>query len=221
MCKIPDDMKPGTVHDSNNCGTMTIVSYKKQAEVKVVFNITGTTLIVNSSDLRAGKVKDKNHPSVEGVGFVGYGDHNPGGLKNRNPAYVCWHSMISRCYSTKRQLRTPCYAGVSVCKEWLNFQKFANWYYDNYPSDGKIYHLDKDLKINGNKVYSPETCLFVTAEENCNETNVKDYKFKNPLGELVTVRNLSAFCRGNNLVGTNMSAVHSGKRKQHKGWTKY
>lgn len=129
--------------------------------------------------------------------------------------------MISRCYSKLSLLRSPCYAEASVCDDWHSFQVFADWYYENHPLDGTTYHLDKDLKVKGNKIYSPSTCLFVTAKENCNETNVKDYKFKSPTGNLVLVKNLSKFCVENGLVGTNMSAVHNGKRKHHKGWTKF
>jgi len=28
------------------------------------------------------------------------------------------------------------------------------------------YQLDKDIKVQGNKLYSPDTCLFVTQEQN-------------------------------------------------------
>lgn len=80
MRKMPEDMKPGSIHHSKRCGPMVVVKYEKQAEVTVKFKITGTILTANSSDIRAGKVKDKVHPSVEGVGFVGYGKHAPGGL---------------------------------------------------------------------------------------------------------------------------------------------
>ena len=32
--------------------------------------------------------------------------------------------------------------------------------------NGRLYHLDKDILVKGNKVYSPETCCFVPQEIN-------------------------------------------------------
>jgi hypothetical protein len=52
---------------------------------------------------------------------------------------------------------------VEVCKEWHNYQTFAEWYY-KYHIEG--YRLDKDLKVMGTKVYSPETCTFIPVELN-------------------------------------------------------
>ena len=81
-------------------------------------------------------------------------------------------------------------------------------------------HLDKDIKVKGNKVYSPENCDFVTPAENVVEANAKRYKFVSPSGVVTDVYNLSEFCRDNGLTQGNMSSVHEGKRKQHKGWVK-
>ena len=35
---------------------------------------------------------------------------------------------------------------------------FCDWFHDNYREG---YQLDKDLLIQGNKVYSPNTCVFI------------------------------------------------------------
>ena len=44
----------------------------------------------------------------------------------------------------------------------MNFQNFAEWYEENkYEVHGEKIHLDKDILIKGNKIYSPETCLLV------------------------------------------------------------
>lgn len=69
--------------------------------------------------------------------------------------------MIGRCYGEKTK-GTP-YEKCSVCDEWLYFSNFEKWYNKNYV---KGYHLDKDLLIKGNKIYSPQTCSFVPPEIN-------------------------------------------------------
>ena len=72
--------------------------------------------------------------------------------------YARWKSMLQRCYNKLCQDRHPTYRGCSVCDDWLIFSNFAAWYELNYVYG---YDLDKDIKIKGNRVYSPETCLLV------------------------------------------------------------
>lgn len=73
-------------------------------------------------------------------------------------AYKTWTSMIRRCYSDKYHKLKPTYIGCSVCEEWRYFSNFERWFKENY-KDG--YVLDKDILVQGNRVYSPQTCCFV------------------------------------------------------------
>lgn len=77
----------------------------------------------------------------------------------RCPCYVVWTRMLQRCYDAKCQERNPTYKGCTVSEEWLTFSNFKNWMMEQ-DFEGK--HLDKDLLFEGNKVYSAETCVFVT-----------------------------------------------------------
>ena len=79
------------------------------------------------------------------------------------PFYSIWARMLNRCYSEKSHQRHPTYIGCSVCKEWLVFSNFKAWM-EMQPWEGK--QLDKDLLVKGNKVYSPDTCVFVDARIN-------------------------------------------------------
>ena len=79
------------------------------------------------------------------------------------PFYRVWKSMLERCYSIKTQERSPTYNGCSVAEEWLTFSVFKNWM---MTQDFEGNQLDKDLLFEGNKVYSPETCVFVTQTVN-------------------------------------------------------
>lgn len=72
--------------------------------------------------------------------------------------YKIWTSMIRRCYSDKYHKHKPSYIGCSVCEEWKYFSNFLKFFNENYKEG---YVLDKDIIIQGNKVYSPETCCFV------------------------------------------------------------
>lgn len=74
------------------------------------------------------------------------------------PYYATWKDMLKRCYSAKHLTKYQTYIGCSVTPEWLTFSKFKSWM-ENQDWQGKC--LDKDLLIKGNKVYSPDTCVFV------------------------------------------------------------
>ena len=74
------------------------------------------------------------------------------------PYYTIWISMLTRCYSLKHKKRFPTYKGCSVCDEWLTFTNFKSWM---ILQDWIGNDLDKDLLVKGNKIYSPNTCMFV------------------------------------------------------------
>lgn len=74
--------------------------------------------------------------------------------------------MLDRCYNPKAWKKRPNYIDCKVCDRWLDFQNFAHdvnnmagW--NAKDREGLYYELDKDILIEGNKVYSPETCLLV------------------------------------------------------------
>ena len=75
------------------------------------------------------------------------------------PYYRVWGSMLKRCYSAKYQDKNPTYKGCSVSEEWLTFSVFKRWMESQ---DFECKQLDKDLLFEGNKIYSDETCVFVT-----------------------------------------------------------
>ena len=79
------------------------------------------------------------------------------------PYFRVWKSMLQRCYSEKYQEIQPTYKGCSVSQDWLTFTIFKSWMTDQ-EWEGK--QLDKDLLIEGNKVYSADTCVFVSGVVN-------------------------------------------------------
>ena len=152
----------GSVWGSNKCGKFVVEGYKNANSVTVRFLETGFETISASGNIRRGEVRDKLSRSVYGVGVIGDGEYAVSKNGKQVRMYKVWKGMIERCYENKRQKSSPTYKGCSVFGGWHNYQNFAKWYCDNYPRDGIGYHLDKDLKVIGNKFYSPETCMFVT-----------------------------------------------------------
>lgn len=79
------------------------------------------------------------------------------------PYHRTWKGMLKRCYSAKYQETRPTYEGCSVSDDWLTFSVFKNWM-EAQNWEGR--QLDKDLLFEENKVYSPETCVFVSGMVN-------------------------------------------------------
>lgn len=82
---------------------------------------------------------------------------------DRCPFYKTWANMLSRCYCHETKKLQPVYIGCSVCEEWLVFSKFKSWM---VKQDWQEKYLDKDLKIEGNREYSPDACVFVSGSLN-------------------------------------------------------
>jgi len=79
------------------------------------------------------------------------------------PFYQSWQNMFQRCYSEIRHARNPSYIGCHVDPAWHSFMAFRTWM-ESQPWEGM--HLDKDVLFPGNKLYSPETCIFITSQLN-------------------------------------------------------
>ena len=74
------------------------------------------------------------------------------------PFYEKWKPMLRRCYSAKYQEVRPTYIGCSVSEDWLRFSTFKAWM---AAQDWEGMEIDKDILFPNNKIYSPETCVFI------------------------------------------------------------
>lgn len=95
------------------------------------------------------------------------------------PCYQAWIGMLERCYSEKFHDQYPTYAECAVASEWHSFSVFRAWM---LTQDWNGKHLDKDLLTPGNKVYSPETCIFVPPKLNLFVINNRASRGEWPIG---------------------------------------
>ena len=215
---VPLDMFNGAIFSTNNCGNIEVIDYSSATRVKVKFLDTGYERYASTMHIRDGRVKDRTRPSVYGVGFLGANGNY--GSKSHPDAYSRWVDMLKRCYSKGATKKFPTYSECTVCNDWHNFQNFAEWYYLNIPKDGKQYDIDKDIKSSSAKIYSPESCLFVSHNENMIASHAKHYKANSPSGVTIEFYNMRQFCRDNELDSGSMSKLLSGKIDNYKGWTR-
>ena len=179
----------GKVCKSKQSGDFKIVKYNDARNVEIQFVNTGFETSAQLTNLRNGNVKDRVTPSVYGVGELGtkYPTKVNGVLTKE---YDLWHSMLRRCYSDNSKKKCPTYEGCEVSAKFKSFEYFYEWcnkqigFYNQ--GNENPFHLDKDLLIKGNKVYSESTCVFLPQEIN----------------SLLTKR---TSLRGNHLIGVSWS----------------
>jgi hypothetical protein len=108
--------------------------------------------------------------------------------------YKRWYHMLIRCYSKKYQEKMPTYIGCTVCEEWKAFSNFKEWM---KRQDWQGKHLDKDIIVKGNKIYSPETCAFVEPATNTFTTDGSAARGGQPIGVSLHKRckSYDAHCR--------------------------
>jgi hypothetical protein len=211
----PSKIQVGSVWPSNSCGDFEVVEYSTWDSISVRFIKTGYAVNTTSSNIKNGLVKDKLFPVVCGVGFVGNGRHEAVvGRKSTKP-YQIWKDMLMRCYCPKARAKYPTYSDCVVSNEWHNYQAFADWFEVNY-IDG--FDLDKDKLSEGGKIYSPETCCFISHAENVVLAHAKDYAFISPDGAFHEGSNIKGFARLHGLDPSALTKVKNGKLKKHKGW---
>lgn len=159
--------------------TIEITDYQGNKNCTIKFEDNTVLYNTNYRYIVMGTIKNPNHPTVYGLGYLGIGKYKSQCNGEKSKIYYAWNNILERCYSKKLQLRKPTYIGCSIVKEWCNFQNFAKWYEENY-IDG--FQLDKDLLQKGNKIYSSNTCCFVPREINNLLTSRKLKRGQFPIG---------------------------------------
>lgn len=141
---------------TNQFGEVEVVEYKDYKNVLVKFINTGTLSWFRADHIKNGRCRDKYAPTVFGKGVVGDNVTKVKGVTTK--LYNLWCGMLERCYSETFHKKYPSYKDCTVVDEWLYLDNFKVWFEEHYKEG---LDLDKDLLIDGNKIYSPDTCVFV------------------------------------------------------------
>ena len=159
----------GKVCKSSNSGDFKILKYNDSGNVEIQFLKTGYEMVVRLGDIKSGLIKDPYIPSVYGVGITGAKyPIRVSGVQTKE--YVLWCDMLRRCYSEPFKVKRPTYIGCEVSDNFKYYEYFYEWCHSQIgfgnDGNGNPFHLDKDLLIKGNKVYSESTCIFIPSEIN-------------------------------------------------------
>ena len=155
----------GKVCKSLNSGDFKILKYNNTTNVEIRFLKTGYEMVTQLGNIRNGCVKDRYLPSVYGVGIIGA--KYPSSESRRNTKeYKLWQSMLERCYSDTYKKKNRTYIDCEVSDKFKSYEYFYEWCHKQIGFDNEGWHLDKDLLVKGNKVYSETTCVFLPQEIN-------------------------------------------------------
>jgi hypothetical protein len=160
---------------------MTIKEYNSSSDVLVEFD-NGFCKKTSYQRFRLGYVINNYYKNVvNGHGYLGESKSKERGKHKRS--YTTWHSMLVRCYGETSLQKEPTYIGCKICEEWECYANFEKWYNENYykiPNERIC--LDKDILVKCNKIYSPETCIFVPQHINNLFTKTNSKRGSYPIG---------------------------------------
>ena len=162
---IKNSIGTDTVYQSKNSGCFTITSYLDSYNIGVKFVNTSYEMVTHLGSIKSGNVKDPYSPSVYGVGVVG--TKYPTMINGRNTKeYGLWQNMLTRCYNDTYKNKQPTYIGCEVSNNFKSYEYFYEWCQNQIGFNVEGWHLDKDLLVKGNKVYSEYSCVFLPNEIN-------------------------------------------------------
>jgi len=173
------------ITNTNNFGSlMSVYNYRGSNDIDIIFP-ENNCIVHNKKylDFMKGKISSPYETRAFGVGYLGEGKHKTRENGKKTNKYTSWHGILVRCCSEAFQKTRPTYINCVVTKEWLNFQNFGDWYDKNYYKvENKIMCLDKDILIKGNKIYSPNTCVFTPISINSLFVKCNTRRGKFPIG---------------------------------------
>ena len=176
------DKRIGESKYNNQGELMTIIEYYNAHNMIVKFHDTNKTKKCAYKEFDKGSITDNFYPSVCGVGYIG----NTTIVKSKRKvkdSYKRWADMLLRCYNEKYREDNIAYETCFVCDEWLCYENFEKWYDENYYTIDEVQmNLDKDIIVKGNKIYSPETCVFVPQRINVLFTKRERLRGDYPIG---------------------------------------
>ncbi|UGO50737.1 HNH endonuclease [Bacillus phage vB_BanS_Sophrita] len=220
----------GHYFKNNNNEEYYIVSREGQSKsgnkkYRIRFIRTGYETVVEKVQIERGKIKDRYSPCIFGLGYIG-----DVSVSRNKRAYNVWHKMLGRCYSpTNNSYNTYGAQGVTVDKRWYSFENFVSdiplieGYEESLFLSGEL-HLDKDKKQQNcnKKIYSKDTCNFISPSENSQLVKKEKYRHSflaiSPEGIEYNHNGIKDFCRIHNLTYQRVRLCLIGEAKTHKGW---
>lgn len=161
----------------------TIIEYKNSRNVTIQFD-DGTIVKNRRYDrINKGIAVSPYDKSINNICCIGEGKYKVWEDGKHTLEYGFYHNITTRCFNSNYKDIEKTYQDVTICEEWKNFQNFAKWVENNYYEvKNETMCIDKDILVKGNKIYSPETCIFVPKSINSLFVSGKTTRGDLPIG---------------------------------------
>ena len=205
----------------NNFGsTIILTKYENCNNIDVYFpDYNWTAFNARYKDFKKGSIRCPYEPRIYNVAYLGEGIYKAYENNKATKCYSVWKSMLERCYNSKYKENKPTYKECKVCDEWLNYQNFAKWFEGNYYTiENEKIALDKDILVKNNKIYSPDTCIFVPVRINSLFLRRQNCRGELPIGVhyVDSTKKYEVQCANNNLGAYDTSEEAFSVYKQYK-----
>lgn len=154
---------------------------------------------------------------IKGFGINDEPEGGASASKPMSPYYSRWKGIIGRCYG-KEAVRRPGYDGCKISDDWRSFMSFKTWM-QQQPWQGN--HLDKDILRPWEKLYCPETSVFVPVYINTLMNDCAAVRGDLPVGVTRNARGLPFAARirlsGSKRVGL---GVYETAEEAHQAWAR-
>lgn len=171
MPQITRKEREGEVHINNQGCLMKVIKYNSYQDVDIEFQDEYRTIVnCQYHHIIDGDVKNPYYPTVYGVGILGNKHKTilPNGKRTKE--YETWRNILQRSFDDKYKNKKPTYKDITCCEEWLLFDNFYEWIHSQPNFDrwlnNNSWHIDKDILLKGNKIYSPKFCSLVPQRVN-------------------------------------------------------
>lgn len=171
----------GCVFKTKNYGDVVVLDYCNARDVTIKFLNTGNIRKTGTSELKNGEIRDNEAFPVYKVGVMDV----PNEARRNVPipkSYNAWNGMLQRCYNEHIRSNLPTYSDCEVSDDFKYYSKFKEWAEKQIGYDQDGWHLDKDILVKGNKIYSEDTCCFVPPEINTLILKADRIRGKYPVG---------------------------------------
>ena len=89
------------------------------------------------------------------------------GVQMSTHSHQTWRHIKARCLKgSEYQKKKPTYLECEVGEDFQDFEIFTNWYVQQEGYRHLDYQLDKDILVDGNKIYTAENCCLVPKQLN-------------------------------------------------------
>ena len=165
----------GKTFKTKHNDSVVVLEYISSVKIKVKLCSSGEVKLASAYQIRNGLITNiTTTPRVFLTDDVS--------KKLRKRARHKHRGMFDRCSSKDSATNYPTYVDCTISEGFKDLNFFYEWCLEQVGFANNKWHLDKDILVKGNKVYSENTCCFVPHDINQMFTKRESKRGEHPIG---------------------------------------